>query len=199
MPFPRAESAPGPEHEGFEQVSPGLYVAKENYSVFSLQHRPQHTKPPETTAAPAPVPGARERARAFVNGFWGMVEKVPGGRGEMLVDRLTTAIEAHTRDLAAEVERVWRHANEGWELANYRTRQWKSAEAEISRLTREQGELRAALERAAPFLLQLEDETDGPTADIVDAFNAVDTLLTRYLTSTPTGAGGDRDEGGGHG
>ena len=36
-----------------------------------------------------PSANATDRARAFVNGFWGMVEKVPGGRGERLVEKLT--------------------------------------------------------------------------------------------------------------
>ena len=36
--------------------------------------------------------------RAFVNGFWGMVEKVPDARGERLVERLTKFLETLMAD-----------------------------------------------------------------------------------------------------
>lgn len=44
----------------------------------------------------APQRTATETARAFVNGFWGMVEKVPGGRGERLVEKLAELLTAAT-------------------------------------------------------------------------------------------------------
>jgi hypothetical protein len=51
---------------------------------------------------------ANERARAFVNGFWGMVEKVPGRRGERLVAMLADFIDADraTRPPAVPVDLV---------------------------------------------------------------------------------------------
>lgn len=57
------------------------------------------------------VPTARDAARAFVNGFFGMVEKVPRDRGEAMVDRLTAAIErdrAATIEACAQIAKGWR-------------------------------------------------------------------------------------------
>lgn len=59
-----------------------------------------------------PRPTARETARAFVNGFWGMVEKVERARGETLVDRLTAAIAADRAASDAREDRL-RNALEG--------------------------------------------------------------------------------------
>lgn len=63
--------------------------AEDALAALPVLERALAASPPRVGLRPA-----REVARAFVNGFWGMVEKVPGGRGETLVERLTAAIEA---------------------------------------------------------------------------------------------------------
>lgn len=45
-------------------------------------------------------------ARTFVNDFFGMVEKVPGGRGERLVDALTAAFDAWGAELVEACEKA---------------------------------------------------------------------------------------------
>jgi hypothetical protein len=75
-------------------LSPGEYLANApDHAATQAAYRLKL----ERDAALAPGVGlrpAREVARTFVNGFWGMVEKVPGDRGEMLVERLTACIES---------------------------------------------------------------------------------------------------------
>jgi F0F1-type ATP synthase membrane subunit b/b' len=55
-------------------------------------------------------------------------------------DQIIELCAAENAKLRAEVEQLTKHAKEGWDLANERTRQWKASELQVK-------ELSTALER----------------------------------------------------